>query len=143
MRYINKYKLEKYLEEGKILEFRDDKEFAIWFTHEVSHCVANVNMMKMQQGEYGFSIGNKRYHILVDDALDVYEQNCRKYSDEEVKLIYDALNNYANRLFNMAKEFPQDSEIVSYLMKSAGKYQSLQMRYNSNIKSCKYIHILD
>lgn len=71
---INMEKLEQYLKEDKIMEFDSDEACMKWFNTYDYQKFNTVEEMKTCQGEYGFNIGNKRYHILVDEALDIYER---------------------------------------------------------------------
>lgn len=71
---INEEKLKQYLQEEKILEFGSAKECMEYFnTYDYQNFQA-VEEMKEYQGEYGFGIGEKWYHIDFDEALDVREE---------------------------------------------------------------------
>lgn len=70
---INQEKLQKYLNEDKIIEFNSDKECLEYFNIYDFQNLKNVTEMKIFQGKYGFNIGKKRYHINYDEALDVWD----------------------------------------------------------------------
>lgn len=70
---INQEKLNKYLSEEKIIEFNSDEECLEYFNTYDYQNFKTVTEMKKFQGEYGFNIGRRRYHINYDNALDVWE----------------------------------------------------------------------
>jgi len=70
---INQEKLNKYLSEEKIIEFNSDEECLEYFNTYDYQNFKTVTEMKKFQGEYGFNIGNRRFHINYDEALDVWE----------------------------------------------------------------------
>lgn len=69
---INMEKLTKYVERGDILEFQSDQECLEFFNTYDFQNFKTVDEMKSYQEKYGFNIGNKRYHINIESALDVY-----------------------------------------------------------------------
>lgn len=69
---INIEKLEQYLQEDKIIEFNSDKECMEYFNTYDYQNFSTTEEMKAYQGKYGFNIGNKRYHIDCDEALDIW-----------------------------------------------------------------------
>lgn len=68
---INTDKLEEYLEEEMILEFESDTQCMEYFNTYDGQNFASVEELKEYQGEYGFGIDGKWYHISFDEALDV------------------------------------------------------------------------
>lgn len=70
-------KLEQYIKEEKIMEFDSDIECMNWFNDYDFQNFKTIEDMKMYQDEFGFNIGEKRYHILVEEALDVYGKKYR------------------------------------------------------------------
>lgn len=73
---INMEKLLQYLADGYILEFESDQACMEYFNVYDFQTFHTVEEMKDFQGNYGFNIGKKRYHIDHDFALDVYENKC-------------------------------------------------------------------
>lgn len=71
---INMQKLEQYVKEEKIMEFDSDKECLEYFNTYDYQDFASVEEMKAYQGQYGFNIGEKRYHVNYEEALDVWEK---------------------------------------------------------------------
>lgn len=71
---INEEKLKQYLQEEKILEFDSAKECMEYFNVYDYQNFQTVEEMKEYQGEYGFGIGEKWYHIDFEEALDVREE---------------------------------------------------------------------
>ena len=70
---INMEKLMQYIADESILEFESDQACLKYFNTYDFKDFKTVEEMKVFQGEYGFNIGEKRYHIDYDYALDVYE----------------------------------------------------------------------
>lgn len=70
---INKEKLTEYIANGSILEFESDQKCLEYFNTYDFQNFRTIEEMKVYQNIYGFNIGNKRYHIDVDNALDVYD----------------------------------------------------------------------
>lgn len=67
---IDRKKLERYIAEEKVMEFSTVEDAVEWFRTYDDFVGDHLDLMKYQ-GNYGFSIGEKRYHILYDDAMDV------------------------------------------------------------------------
>lgn len=86
---INIEKLNKYLINGEILEFNSDEECMEYFNTYDYQELKSVEEMKSLQGEYGFNIGKRRYHINTEDALDVLEDSY--FSDEELNVMSDGI----------------------------------------------------
>lgn len=96
MKQINMEKLSQYIAEGSILEFESDQACMEWFNTYNYQNFKNVEEMKAYQKVYGFNIGNKRYHINTDLALDVYMEECdmnleNKYPDEIMEYVRQSL----------------------------------------------------
>ena len=72
---INKEKLQQYLKEEKIIAFESDEECLQYFNTYDFQNLKTVSEMKAFQGKYGFNIGNRRFHINYDEALDVWEED--------------------------------------------------------------------
>lgn len=67
---VDEEKLHTYLKEESILAFDSNRDCAEWFRiYDPDY----DGELEAYQGPYGFSVDGKRYHILVDEALDVYE----------------------------------------------------------------------
>lgn len=94
---INIEKLNKYLADGEILEFNSDEECMEYFNTYDYQELKSVEEMKSFQGKYGFSIGNKRYHINTEDALDVYLNINEVYA----KIFCDAIRTIAEKPENI------------------------------------------
>ena len=86
---INIEKLNKYLKSEEILEFDSDEECLEYFNTYDYQNLKSVEEMKTFQGKYGFNVGNKRYHINTEEALDVLEDSY--FSDEELKIMSDGI----------------------------------------------------
>lgn len=65
-------KLCAYLREDKILEFDSDKDCMDYFNRNDYKVLDSVEELNKYQRNYGFNIFEKRYHVLYDDALDVW-----------------------------------------------------------------------
>lgn len=83
-------KLAEYIKDGKIMEFENDVACAGWFNTNDFQNIKNAEELKALQGIYGFNIGTQRYHILVDEALDVYKKEY-KFSKEGIEEWYDSI----------------------------------------------------
>ena len=70
---INMEKLMQYIADESILEFESDQACLEYFNIYDFQAFKTVEEMKDFQGDYGFNIGKKRYHIDYDFALDVYK----------------------------------------------------------------------
>lgn len=70
---INRKKLKDYLENDMIMEFSSADECLDYFNTYDFKNFNSVNEMKAYQGEYGFGLDGKWYHISFDEALDVWE----------------------------------------------------------------------
>lgn len=81
-------KLAKYIKEEKIMEFENDVACAGWFNTNDFQNIKNAEELKALQGIYGFNIGKQRYHILVDEALDVYKKEY-KFLKEGIETWYE------------------------------------------------------
>ena len=94
---INIEKLNKYLKSEEILEFDSDEECMEYFNTYDYQNFRSVEEMKSFQGEYGFNIGNKRYHINTENALDVYLNINEVYA----KIFCDAIRTIAKKPENI------------------------------------------
>lgn len=72
-RQINREKLADYLAEEMIMEFESAEECRVYFNTYDGQDFETVADMKQYQGEYGFGLDGKWYHINFDEALDVWE----------------------------------------------------------------------
>lgn len=81
-------KLAEYIKEEKIMEFENDVACAGWFNTNDFQNIKNAEELKALQGIYGFNIGKQRYHILVDEALDVYKKEY-KFLKEGIETWYE------------------------------------------------------
>lgn len=70
---INREKLAEYLADEMILEFESAEECRVYFNTYDGQNFETVADMKKYQGEYGFGLDGKWYHISFDEALDVWE----------------------------------------------------------------------
>ena len=70
---IDMEKLQSYLKEDMIMEFDSVEECLNYFNTYDGQNFKSTDELKAYQKEYGFSIGEKWYHISFDDALDVYK----------------------------------------------------------------------
>ena len=94
---INIEKLNEYLKSEEILEFDSDEECMEYFNTYDYQNFRSVEEMKSFQGEYGFNIGNKRYHINTENALDVYLNINEVYA----KILCDAIRTIAKKPENI------------------------------------------
>lgn len=83
---INMKKLSQYIVTGDILEFESDQKCLEYFNIYDYQNLKSIEEMKVFQGKYGFNIGNKRYHIEKDSALDVYEEFA-DFTEEDLIII--------------------------------------------------------
>lgn len=84
---INMNKLMKYLEEDMILEFSSDMECMEYFNIYDGQNFQTVDEMKNYQGEYGFGLDGRWYHVAYDEALDVWEElNLKSMEDKPTRL---------------------------------------------------------
>lgn len=96
MKQINLEKLLQYVAEGIILEFESDQACMEYFNTYDYQDLKTEEEMKIFQGIYGFNIGNKRYHINANLALDVYMEECdmnleNKYPEEIMEYVRQSL----------------------------------------------------
>lgn len=94
---INIEKLNEYLKTADILEFDSDEECMEYFNTYDYQNLKSVEEMKSFQGEYGFNIGNKRYHINTENALDVYLNINKVYA----KIFCDSIRTIAEKPENI------------------------------------------
>lgn len=94
---INIEKLNEYLKSEEILEFDSDEECMEYFNTYDYQELKSVEEMKSYQGEYGFNIGKKRYHINTENALDVYLNINEVYA----KIFCDAIRTIAEKPENI------------------------------------------
>lgn len=86
---INMEKLNNYLKSEEILEFNSDEECMNYFNTYDYQSLKSVEEMKSFQGKYGFNIGERRYHINTENALDVLEDKI--FSGEELNIMSDGI----------------------------------------------------
>ena len=72
---IDLKKLNECLANEEILEFESDEECIDYFNTYDYQDFKSVEEMKDYQGEYGFNIGKRRYHINTENALSVWIKN--------------------------------------------------------------------
>lgn len=94
---LNMEKLNNYLKSEEILEFNSDEECMEYFNTYDYQNLKSVEEMKSFQGKYGFNIGNKRYHINTENALDVYLNINEVYA----KIFCDAIRTLAEKPENI------------------------------------------
>ena len=70
---INIEKLTQYVADGSILEFESDQACLEYFNKHDFQNLKSIKEMNDMQGIYGFNLGEKRYHIDYNYALDVYK----------------------------------------------------------------------
>ena len=75
-RRVNREKLAQYLVEEMIIEFDSPEECMEFFNACDGQNFKSVAEMKEYQGEYGFGLDGKWYHVDFDEALDVCEPLC-------------------------------------------------------------------
>lgn len=69
---INMEKLENYVREDMIMEFESDEACKNWYNIYDFQDFKTVQDMLNYLGKYTFKVGDKRYAINTDDALDVF-----------------------------------------------------------------------
>lgn len=132
---INMEKLKQYLKEDKILEFNSDKECMEYFNTYDYQDFTTVEEMKLYQGRFGFNVGEKRYHINYEEALDVWMYNLgikEEFTSEEMYILSDAMLELI-RTTNNALKLVYDNDSIKALQTTLEKYQKL------NEKVCKML----
>ena len=132
---INMEKLEQYLKEDKILEFNSDKECMEYFNTYDYQDFTTVEEMKLYQGRFGFNVGEKRYHINYEEALDVWMYNLgikEEFTSEEMYILSDAMLELI-RTTNNALKLVYDKDSIRALQTTLEKYQRL------NEKVCRML----
>ena len=132
---INMEKLAQYLKEDKILEFNSDKECMEYFNTYDYQDFTTVEEMKLYQGRFGFNVGEKRYHINYEEALDVWMYNLgikEEFTSEEMYILSDAMLELI-RTTNNALKLVYDNDSIKALQTTLEKYQRL------NEKVCRML----
>ena len=132
---INMEKLAQYLKEDKILEFNSDKECMEYFNTYDYQDFTTVEEMKLYQGRFGFNVGEKRYHINYEEALDVWMYNLgikEEFTSEEMYILSDAMLELI-RTTNNALKLVYDNDCIKALQTTLEKYQKL------NEKVCRML----
>ena len=132
---INMEKLAQYLKEDKILEFNSDKECMEYFNTYDYQDFTTVEEMKLYQGRFGFNVGEKRYHINYEEALDVWMYNLgikEEFTSEEMYILSDAMLELI-RTTNNALKLVYDNDSIKALQTTLEKYQKL------NEKVCRLL----
>lgn len=132
---INMEKLKQYLKEDKILEFNSDKECMEYFNTYDYQDFTTVEEMKLYQGRFGFNVGEKRYHINYEEALDVWMYNLgikEEFTSEEMYILSDAMLELI-RTTNNALKLVYDNDCIKALQTTLEKYQKL------NEKVCRML----
>lgn len=127
---INMAKLSKYVENGDILEFKSDQECLEYFNTYDFQDFKTVDEMKVYQGKYGFNIGNRRYHINVESALDVYVSKEMYFTEEELTILSNGILALINNA-GTAKTLVTDSNTHSAIDAEIEKLVAL------NAKICR------
>lgn len=133
---INMEKLAQYLKEDKIMEFNSDKECMDYFNTYDYQDFQTVEEMKVYQGRFGFNIGEKRYHINYEEALDVWMYNLgikEEFTSEEMYILSDAMLELI-RSINAALKLVHDKDSIKALQTTLEKYQKL------NEKVCRMLN---
>lgn len=112
---INIEKLNEYLKSEEILEFDSDEECMEYFNTYNYQELKSVEEMKSFQGEYGFNIGKKRYHINTENALDVYLNINEVYA----KIFCDAIRTIAEKPENINN---MESYLTYHFTRWSNKY---------------------
>lgn len=112
---INIKKLNEYLKSEEILEFDSDEECMEYFNTYDYQELKSVEEMKSFQGEYGFNIGKKRYHINTENALDVYLNINEVYA----KIFCDAIRTIAEKPENINN---MESYLTYHFTRWSNKY---------------------
>lgn len=132
---INMKKLKQYIKEDKIVEFNSDKECMEYFNTYDYQGFLNVEEMKKFQGKYGFNIGEKRYHIDYEEALDIWEEETENaFTNEELYMLSDGLLSLI-RCNNEAAKLTYDRKSIQALKESSEKYQRLNRKICEMIES--------
>lgn len=132
---INMEKLAQYLKEDKILEFNSDKECMEYFNTYDYQDFTTVEEMKLYQGRFGFNVGEKRYHINYEEALDVWMYNLgikEEFTSEEMYILSDAMLELI-KTTNNALKLVYDNDSIKALQTTLEKYQKL------NEKVCRML----
>ena len=132
---INMEKLAQYLKEDKILEFNSDNECMEYFNTYDYQDFTTVEEMKLYQGRFGFNVGEKRYHINYEEALDVWMYNLgikEEFTSEEMYILSDAMLELI-RTTNKALKLVYDNDSIKALQTTLEKYQRL------NEKVCRML----
>ena len=132
---INMEKLAQYLKEDKILEFNSDKECMEYFNTYDYQDFTTVEEMKLYQGRFGFNVGEKRYHINYEEALDVWMYNLgikEEFTSEEMYILSDAMLELI-RTTNNALKLVYDNDSIKALQTTLEKYQRV------NEKVCRML----
>lgn len=113
MSYIED-KMSCYVEMEYLLEFDTPEDCMKYFNTYDCQNFKTIEEMKEYQDKYGFGYNGKWYHINVEEALDILDNLGIKpqFTDDELQLIYAALMAYGNKLSDMAKEIPNETEVV-------------------------------
>lgn len=131
---INMKKLSQYISTEDILEFNSDQECMDFFNIYDYQNLKSVKEMKIFQGKYGFNIGNKRYHIARDLALDVYE-DYSGFTEEELIII----NNGVLLLMDnaeTAKKLLLDANIQEAIDLEIDKLMKLNTKICEKMEEC-------
>lgn len=132
---INMGKLAQYLKEDMVMEFNSDKECMDYFNTYDYQDFTTVEEMKMYQGRFGFNVGEKRYHINYEEALDVWMYNLgikEEFISEEMYILSDAMLELI-RTTNNALKLVYDNDSIKALQTTLEKYQKL------NEKVCRML----
>lgn len=70
---INRSKVDQYINEEMIMEFSSQAACMEYLNTYDSQHFQSIDEMIAFQGEYGFGIGDKWYHICFQEALDVLQ----------------------------------------------------------------------
>lgn len=122
---INIEKLNEYLKSEEILEFDSDEECMEYFNTYDYEELKSVEEMKSFQGKYGFNVGNKRYHINTEEALDVLEDSY--FSDEELKIMSDGILALIHNV-NEAMQLTRDVKVQDALYEANRRYRELNSK---------------
>ena len=120
MSYIED-KISAYVEMEYLLEFDTPEDCMKYFNTYDCQNFKTVEEMKEYQDKYGFGYNGKWYHINIEEALDILDNLGIKpqFTDDEIQLIYAALMAYGNKLSDMAKEIPNETEVVDKMIDRA------------------------
>lgn len=131
---IDTVKLLQYVVDGIILEFDSDEECMKWFNTYDAQNFRTIEEMKAFQGELGFTIGSKRYHILHDFAKNVFEnlETEKQFKDDELYILSDGVLALI-RNTNKALKLTRDKNCIETLKNLNRKYKKL------NAKICRML----